>query len=103
AETRREAPGLGEDPLLHRALLGGLGQRREFFVGDETRGQRSLGGLLPAHAGPDLEQVGIARRHGRLLRACRQRLWSAGVAAASSVARCRAPDRVRACALAVTT
>ena len=61
AEPRRQALGLGEDAILHLALLGRLRHRRKFLVGHEPGRQRHVAAKAPPHARADAK----ARRRFR--------------------------------------
>src|SRR4029077_10435767 len=57
--------GVGEDAVLDRALGRRLGQRREFLVGHQARGQRRFGAESLADPGVDVEGIRIVLAHGR--------------------------------------
>ncbi len=66
-EARRQARGLGEDPILHLALRGRLRDRRELFVGHESRRQRHGAAQSLAHARADAKAVAILNSHAGLI------------------------------------
>ena len=62
-EPRGQAPRLGEDPLLHLPLCGGLRERLELLVGDQPGRDRRLGLVSAAHAGANAECKRVQLHH----------------------------------------